>query len=180
VLFNHFNTVNTTPLLTIVAKNNFLLPSGLYITKYSAQIVALTILRSGCSLSIVYVLLTTTSWSKIAHGLAWLKFPCSFILILEMTYRYIFLLANLALQLNQARLLRSVGIITHQNNRKFIGHSIAVLFLKAHYLANEIFQAMRCRGFSAYQNPVVDQLSYRDYQFMVFNFSFIIGIFLLG
>jgi cobalt/nickel transport system permease protein len=120
---------------------------GLYITDNGFHAVMMMFIRSGCSLSLVYLLLTTTSWNDLTKGLSLLKVPTGFILILSMTYRYIFLLANCALQMNEARFLRTIGRLDHHENRRFIGHSMALLFIKSNYLATEIFAAMRARGF---------------------------------
>ncbi len=143
---------------------------GLYITDNGCHAVMMMFIRSGCSLSLVYLLLTTTSWNDLTKGLSLLKVPTGFILILSMTYRYIFLLASCALQMNEARFLRTIGRLDHRENRRFIGHSMALLFIKSNYLATEIFAAMRARGFS---HKIVSlkilKLGKIDYIFMINN-----------
>mgnify|MGYP000051755035 FL=1 len=159
-------------LLTIISANSQhqWFRHGLYITDNGFHSVMMMFIRSGCSLSLVYLLLTTTSWNDLTKGLSLLKVPTGFILILSMTYRYIFLLANCALQMNEARFLRTVGRLDHRENRRFIGHSMALLFIKSNYLATEIFAAMRARGFS---HKIVSlkilKLGKIDYIFMINN-----------
>jgi cobalt/nickel transport system permease protein len=159
-------------LLTIISANSKSqwFSHGLYITDNGFHAVMMMFIRSGCSLSLVYLLLTTTSWNDLTKGLSLLKVPTGFILILSMTYRYIFLLANCALQMNEARFLRTVGRLDHRENRRFIGHSMALLFIKSNYLATEIFAAMRARGFS---HKIVSlkilKLGKIDYIFMINN-----------
>ncbi len=159
-------------LLTIINANSKSqwFSHGLYITDNGFHAVMMMFIRSGCSLSLVYLLLTTTSWNDLTKGLSLLKVPSGFILILSMTYRYIFLLANCALQINEARFLRTVGRLNHRENRRFIGHSMALLFIKSNYLATEIFAAMRARGFS---HKIVSlkilKLGKIDYVFMINN-----------
>ena len=159
-------------LLTIISANSQhqWFSHGLYITDNGFHSVMMMFIRSGCSLSLVYLLLTTTSWNDLTKGLSLLKVPTGFILILSMTYRYIFLLANCALQMNEARFLRTVGRLDHRENRRFIGHSMALLFIKSNYLATEIFAAMRARGFS---HKIVSlkilKLGKIDYIFMINN-----------
>lgn len=159
-------------LLTIISANSKSqwFSHGLYITDNGFHAVMMMFIRSGCSLSLVYLLLTTTSWNDLTKGLSLLKVPSGFILILSMTYRYIFLLANCALQMNEARFLRTVGRLNHRENRRFIGHSMALLFIKSNYLATEIFAAMRARGFS---HKIVSlkilKLDKIDYIFMINN-----------
>lgn len=159
-------------LLTIVSVNSQpqWFSHGLYITDNGFHAVMMMFIRSGCSLSLVYLLLTTTSWNDLTKGLSLLKVPTGFILILSMTYRYIFLLASCALQMNEARFLRTIGRLDHRENRRFIGHSMALLFIKSNYLATEIFAAMRARGFS---HKIVSlkilKLGKIDYIFMINN-----------
>lgn len=159
-------------LLSIINANSQLqwFSHGLYITDNGFHAVIMMFIRSGCSLSLVYLLLTTTSWNDLTKGLSLLKVPTGFILILSMTYRYIFLLANCALQMNEARFLRTIGRLDHRENRRFIGHSMALLFIKSNYLATEIFAAMRARGFS---HKIVSlkilKLGKIDYIFMINN-----------
>lgn len=168
-----FNTlIPGKPLLMLIAAspNSNWLNHGLYISDHGLHSVTMMVVRSGCSLSLVYLLLTTTHWNDLCKGLTLMKIPVSFILILTMTYRYIFLLANCALQMNEARFLRTVGRLDHRENRRFIGRSMALLFIKSNYLATEIFAAMRARGFS---HKIVSlkslKLSKVDYIFMTNN-----------
>lgn len=155
-------------------------PNGLYISDNGAQVVGLLFLRSGVSLSFVYLLMVTTRWHDLTKGLSLLKVPVGFILILEMTYRYIFLLSNLALQMSEARFLRSIGKLSHHENRRFLGHAIALLFIKANYLASEIFSAMRLRG---YTHKVVSlknlRLRVTDWIFLINNLLILIVLFIL-
>jgi cobalt/nickel transport system permease protein len=168
-----FNTlIPGKALLTIISANSKSqwFSHGLYVSDNGFHAVMMMFIRSGCSLSLVYLLLTTTSWNDLTKGLSLLKVPSGFILILSMTYRYIFLLANCALQMNEARFLRTVGRLNHHENRRFIGHSMALLFIKSNYLATEIFAAMRARGFS---HKIVSlkilKLGKIDYIFMINN-----------
>lgn len=168
-----FNTlIPGKALLTIISANSKSqwFSHGLYVSDNGFHAVMMMFIRSGCSLSLVYLLLTTTSWNDLTKGLSLLKVPTGFILILSMTYRYIFLLANCALQINEARFLRTVGRLDHRENRRFIGHSMALLFIKSNYLATEIFVAMRARGFS---HKIVSlkllKLGKIDYIFMINN-----------
>lgn len=178
-----FNQVVVGKELVVVLTANPLrsiFPNGLYISDNGAQTVGLLFLRSGISLSFAYVLMVTTPWHDLTKGLSLLKVPVGFILILEMTYRYIFLLSNLALQMSEARFLRSIGKLSHRENRRFLGHAIALLFIKANYLATEIFSAMRLRG---YTHKVVSlktlRLRVTDWVFLVNNLLILIVLFIL-
>ena len=79
-----------------------------------------------------------------------LRLPLFCVEIIDLAYRYIFLIAKTGLQISQARFLRTFTQLPAQENRRFIGHSIAVLFLKTNYLVHEIHYAMRLRGYKQY------------------------------
>lgn len=134
--------------LLLPIPRGFIFSSGLAISDNGLRLVSLLCLRSGVAISFAYLLIVTTRWHDLTQGLSLLKVPASAILILDMTSRYIFLLVNLVLQISEARFLRSVGKLSHSENRRFLGHSLALLFIKANFLATEISAAMRLRGFN--------------------------------
>jgi energy-coupling factor transporter transmembrane protein EcfT len=65
-----------------------------------------------------------------------------------MAYKYIFILSKIATEMMEARFLRTVGNTKNKSNRMFIANRMAFLFIKSSYLSDEIYDAMRCRGFS--------------------------------
>lgn len=124
------------------------LPRELYISREGAGIIFKMALRVGISVSYGYLLVMTTGWSHLARALAVLKVPRLFITILDMTYRYIFVLSKLAVEIFEARSLRTVGKVNNRENRKFVSSSIAFLFVRASFLSEEIYDSMLCRGYS--------------------------------
>lgn len=124
------------------------LPRNLYFTLQGVRAVLKTTLRVGISISFGYLLITTTRWSHITKALAVLRVPKMLIAILDMTYRYIFVLCSVAAQMFEARSLRTVGALTNRENRRFIGHSIGFLFIKASHWSEEIYDSMVCRGYT--------------------------------
>ena len=105
-------------------------------------------LRIGVALSFGYLLIATTRWSSLTKSFSVLKIPMLVISIINMTYRYIFVLSNIAMDMIEARFIRTVGTTDNKSNRSFISHSFAYLFVKSSYLSEEIYDAMRCRGFT--------------------------------
>jgi cobalt/nickel transport system permease protein len=135
-------------LFYIVNPNTIWMRQGIYFSASGIEVVARLFLRSGISLSFGFLLLLTTRWSHLTRSLAVMRVPLIFISILNMAYRYIFVISNMANDMIEARYLRTIGDLKASENRKFMGHSGAHLFIKSHFLSEEVFDAMRCRGFT--------------------------------
>lgn len=122
--------------------------SGLYITQPGILIITKMALRIGNSISFGYLLIMTTTWAHITMALSVFKVPALITTILGMTYRYIYILSKLATDLMVARFLRTVGSTDNKSNRGFMANRLSFLFLKASFISEELYAAMRCRGFS--------------------------------
>ena len=105
-------------------------------------------LTCGISLSFVYLIFATTRAVQIEKALRALKLPDVFVSILSMAYRYIFVLASEAIKVIEARFLRTVGKVKSKDERRFVSHSIASVFLKSKKLSGDVYDAMCCRGFT--------------------------------
>lgn len=136
------------PLCTVIPAGTPGFSNGLYFSAAGLWMAVKIFLRTGISISFASLLLLTTRWSAITGGLASMRVPTVFISVLNMAYRYLFVMARTAGDLMQARFLRTSGRLSTKNNRRFMGHSAAFLFLKSHYFSEEIYSAMCCRGFS--------------------------------
>lgn len=158
----------------------FSLPHQLYFSLNGILAILKMSLRIGTSISFCYLLIITTRWSHISKAFSALKIPKLFILILSMTYRYIFVLSCIAENMMEARTLRTIGALKNKKNRLFVAHSIAFLFIKSSFLSEEVFDAMRCRGFTG-DVVYLDHLKLRnvDYLFII-NSIFIFLILILG
>lgn len=138
--------------LFIQGKPLFLIYKGLYLSAEGLRVVLRMSLRVGVSISFGYLLVMTTRWSQLTKSLSILKVPELMIAILDMTYRYIFVLSRLSVEMFEARFLRTAGKIRNSENRKFISNGMAFLFIKANHLSEEIYNSMLCRGYDG--NPV--------------------------
>lgn len=123
------------------------LAGGLYLTAPGLLGALRVALRGGISLSCALLLLLTTRWADVTAGFAALHLPRLFQSVLNMAYRYLFVLSGMAAEMMEARELRTVGRLTGRENRRFVGRSAGALFLRAHALSGEIYDAMRCRGY---------------------------------
>lgn len=137
----------TTSLL-IKGKPIFFLAHNFYVSMEGTLTVIKLTLRVGVSFSFGYLMVMTTRWSEITKALEMLKVPSLIISVLDMTYRYLFVLVRLTVKMFEARFLRTIGKIDAAKNRKFISDSIAFLFIRANAMSDEIYDSMVCRGYT--------------------------------
>lgn len=149
-------------ILSIPAATNLLIPGkplwilheGLYLTTSGVTAVLKMALRIGVSFSFGYLLVMTTRWSRLTASLTALKIPGLVVAILDMTYRYIFVLVRLTVELFEARYLRTAGRVKGRENRRFTAGGMAWLFVRSSYMSEEIYHSMMCRGYAG-EPPVV-------------------------
>jgi cobalt/nickel transport system permease protein len=98
------------------------------------------------SLEMVSFFNHTTQWNHITTALRKLHVPGIFIFTLDITLKYIVLLGKLIIDILTALRLRSVG----KNNKKYqsIGGVMGVTFIRGTEMSREMYEAMRCRGFT--------------------------------
>lgn len=106
------------------------------------------VLRVGSSVSLAVLLVLTTRWADILKSLRVLKVPAPFVLVLGMTYRYIFLLLHTVSGMFLSRQSRTVGRTAGGEQRRWAAASVGVLINRSYRMSNEVFQAMQARGFS--------------------------------
>jgi cobalt/nickel transport system permease protein len=98
------------------------------------------------SLEMVSFFNHTTQWNHITTSLRRLHVPGIFIFTLDITLKYIVLLGKLITDILTALRLRSVG----KNNKKYqsVGGVMGVTFIRGTEMSREMYEAMRCRGFT--------------------------------
>ena len=123
------------------------LPLGLVITSTGLNTVLFLLLRVSTSVSLTLLLVLTTPWNVVLSALSVLKVPDVFILILGMTYRYIYLLIHTANDMFLSRQSRVVGRIDAAEQRRMLAAISATLLGKSLNLSSEVYLAMQSRGF---------------------------------
>ena len=112
--------------------------------------------RGETTATLALLLVVTTPWAHVLKALRVLKVPVVFVVILGMTYRYIFLLLRVALDFFEGRRSRMVAPLSGQQSRRMAGSVAGVLLGKSLLLSNEVFLAMRSRGFRGEVYPLDD------------------------
>lgn len=122
--------------------------ASLYISQPGVIAVSFLFLRVGLSLSLGIMLVMTTPVTDIFKSLQVIKVPALFIMIIEMTYRYLITLLAISIEMFEARSLRTVGSMPAKWQRAQVGSSIAALFARSMALSEEVYQAMSARCYT--------------------------------
>ncbi len=104
--------------------------------------------RVGVSVSVAVLLVMTTPWADILKSLRALRVAQVFVLVLSMTYRYIFLFLHTANGILLARKSRVVARTSGGEQRRWISGTMGNLMSRAFKMSNDVYAAMLARGFS--------------------------------
>jgi cobalt/nickel transport system permease protein len=106
------------------------------------------IARVGVSVSLAVLLVLTTPWADVLKSLHALKVPQVFVLVLSMTYRYIFLFLHTLNGMFEARKSRVVARLGGREDRRWITRSMGALMSRSFKMSNDVYAAMLARGFT--------------------------------
>lgn len=120
---------------------------GLAVTRSGVTTALFLLGRVGTSVSLTLLLVLTTPWSTVLSALTVLRVPEVFVLILGMTYRYIYLLLHTANDMFLSRKSRMVGRLSTSENQRMLAAIGGTLLGKSINLSNEVYLAMQSRGF---------------------------------
>jgi len=139
------------PLLTLSRPHEFWIyhvPQIIGITEEGISIISLLTLRVLNSLSISFLILYTTAFADIIKALNVIRVPDTFLIIISMTYKYIFTFAHIVSDMHLAKKARLAGVTGREEARDWIAGRIAFVFKKTQIECDEVFKAMLSRGFS--------------------------------
>ena len=119
-----------------------LLPSALLGNTYSIVMITAKVF---ISITAVNILSHSTRWNAVTSALKSFFVPDIFILVLDITIKYIVMLGDFALNMLRALKLRSVG----RNTNKYTSLSgiAGTMFIESKEMAEGMYDAMQCRGF---------------------------------
>ncbi len=123
-------------------------PQEVAVTRQGATAAVMLVLRVGASVSLAVLLTLTTRWAVLLRALRVLHVPAVFVSVLEMTYRYVFLLMQTAAETFTARRSRTVGRTGAAEGRRFAGGAMGSLWARTHATAEEVHGAMVSRGYT--------------------------------
>ena len=88
-----------------------------------------------------------------------------FLLILGMTYRYIFLLLHTANSMFLARQSRTLGTFSGKENRRWLGQALGTTIAKSHQMSEDVYLAMLSRGYRD-EGLALSSLAFRRRDFL--------------
>jgi len=139
------------PLLVLLSKGDFLGPVAspwtVSITIPGVQGAILFVLRTGAAVSLVILLALTTRWTDLLASFQSLKIPTSFVMILGMTYRYVFVIVGIAQDMSLALKSRTLKPDRSGDVRKWLGATIGVLFRRSMNMSELVNLSMISRGY---------------------------------
>lgn len=140
-------------------------PTGISsVTRQGLIVATLLVMRVETAVTLTTLLVLTTPWMHILKSLRAFHVPPEAVMMLAMTHRYIFLLAESANQMFESRTSRTVGVFDSALERRVMAQSAGVLLSKSIELSNEVFLAMQSRGFRGDAKVLVDfRMRGRDY-----------------
>jgi cobalt ECF transporter T component CbiQ len=111
----------------------------------------LIVVRVATSISLVVLVALTTSWTSLLAALRAMFLPRMFVLVLGMSYRYVFYLLNTVTEMYEARKARTARVDTDvRRGRAFVAATAGTTFGKAHAMSEEVYLAMVSRGYSGH------------------------------
>lgn len=129
---------------TILISALILSPSAIFMNNFNAC--TFILLKIFVSTTLMMIFSITTQWNSLSSSLKQFRIPDTFIFIFDTTLRYIILLGNLCLDMLTALKVRSVGVNNHK--QKSLSSIAGTTFIKSTEMAEDMFSAMACRGFT--------------------------------
>jgi cobalt/nickel transport system permease protein len=117
------------------------------ITEQGLRAAAFLIGRAETASTLSALLVLTTPWPWVLKALRIFRCPMIVVAILGMTYRYIFVILQTALEMFEARQSRTVGILPLSERRRLASSAAGVLLSKSVQMSGEVHQAMQSRGY---------------------------------
>lgn len=160
------------PIFTFI----MLIPSIVYGNVINSLLIVMKVF---VTLMIVNILSNTTKWSQITKALKVFHIPDIFLMVFDITIKYIYILGEFSLDMFYALKIRSVG----KNKNKYVSVSkiMGNLFLKSKDMGEEMYSSMECRGFTGeYKSIGKFTFSFYDLLYSTISILMILLYFLIG
>lgn len=104
------------------------------------------VIKTITTVTVVNITSSISQWNDITKTLKLFFIPDIFILVLDITIRYIVIFGEFSLNMLYALSLRSVG--KNKNKSTSASGIIGTMFIKSKEMAEDMYGAMECRGFT--------------------------------
>jgi cobalt/nickel transport system permease protein len=117
------------------------------VTEPGLRSAAFVVARVETTLTLSALMVLCTPWTHVLKALRALRTPIVVVVVVGMTYRYVFLLLRTTQDMFESRRSRMIGKLTSREKRRIAAASAGVLLTKTFHLSNEVYFAMQSRGF---------------------------------
>jgi cobalt/nickel transport system permease protein len=124
------------------------IPQQIGFTRQGLDGVVMLCFRVMNSISLSLLVIYTTPFPKIIKSLQIFRIPDTFLLVISLSYKYIFVLAKAVEGMYLAGKSRMVGVERSDEARTWIAGRMVHIFRKTRLRYEEIFKAMTARGFT--------------------------------
>ena len=118
-----------------------------HITQQGFTSASYLLARAETTATLSLLLVLTTPWIQVLKSLRAFGIPVVLVVILGMTYRYIFVLLRTAHDMFESRRSRMLGRVSAGERRRMAVNSAGVLLSKSFQLSGDVYLAMQSRGF---------------------------------
>jgi len=140
---------------------------------------ALLIARAETSSTLALLLIASTPWTHVLKAMRCVGAPRVLVAILGMTHRYIFVLAQTAAQLFEARRSRLVAPLSGAQQRAMATAAVGVLLGKAFALSSDVHLAMISRGYRG-EVHLLDDFRTRRRDWLALVFALAVPLAIMG
>jgi len=146
-----------------------LLPSVFWGTSFNVVMITT---KGFATITAVNILSHSTRWNSITSALKTFFVPNIFIVVLDITLKYIVMLGDFALNMLYALKLRSVG--KNKSKNTSISGIAGTIFIKSKEMSEEMYAAMECRGFTG-EYYICNNLKFHfaDYIYIAINIGIV-------
>jgi len=136
----------------------------------------LIVIKTLTTITIVNITSSISQWNETTKTLKLFFIPDIFILVLDITIKYIIIFGEFSLNMLYALKLRSVG--KNKNKSTSVSGIIGTMFIKSKEMAEDMYGAMECRGFTG-EYKLHGKLSFRlnDMVCIIIDIGFIASYF---
>jgi cobalt/nickel transport system permease protein len=137
-------TVPGTPLAHLLHLGSW----DITITHQGAESALIFVLRVAASVSFIVLLTLTTKWTSLLRALAALRIPAIFIMILGISYRYIFYMLTFIEEMYMARRSRTIRPADQRSGRRWVAGRMGFTLSRSLRMSDNVYEAMVSRGFT--------------------------------
>ncbi len=122
-------------------------PWDVSLTVQGVATAAVMVIRTATAVSLMVLLALTTRWNDLLASLQSLLVPKALVMILGMTFRYVFFLVKIAEDMHLALRSRSIKPLERRNVRQWTASRISMLLRRSLAMSEGVHLAMVSRGF---------------------------------